>query len=395
MSPQGEQPPRKKRPEYKVYRSRPKLPDRLRKDSDLEGLRSERQKKRAAGGDGEMRRYRSGGGGILQRFRRDGGRGGAGGRPWWRWALIGAGVWILISFLAFAISAQIQKTKLDDTGGTLNGGNSMIFGKGTILVLGGDQRGADFSGDKSASDQAPPRADSIMLIRAGGTTFRKLSIPRDSFAEIPGFGEQKINAGFALGDAGSDGNTELMIRTVENFLHIDINHVIVVDFTGFVDFINALGGVDVDLQHKLCGVVAGGRKNGGQSMRLSKGTHTLNGDQALLLSRIRENTCNPRESDIDRAKRQQLVLAGIKNRLTDPLRVPINFIKGPLIGWSAPKAIISDMGAFTMPQLGLAAMLGAGGSTTEVLAPSGSGPGGSLIISEEERRRKVNQFLNG
>jgi LCP family protein required for cell wall assembly len=395
MSEQGEPPPPKKRPEYKVYRSRPKITDRLRRRKpDLEGLRSERQKNRPKGDDGEMRRYRSGGG-AFDRFRREGGGGKGGGRPWWQWALIGAGVWILISFLAFVISAQIQTTKLDDTGNTLSGGNDMILGKATILVLGGDQRGADFSGDKSASDQAPPRADSIMLIRAGGTTFRKLSIPRDSYAEIPGFGPQKINAGFSLGDAGSDGNTELMIRTVESFLNIDINHVIVVDFTGFVDFINAIGGVEVDLKHKVCGVVAGGRKNGGQSMRLSKGSHTLNGDQALLLSRIRENTCNPAETDIDRAARQQLILAGIKNRLTDPLRAPINFLKGPLIGWTAPKSIISDMGAFTMPQLGLAAIFGAGGSSTNVLVPSGAGPGGSLIISEQERRRKVDQFLNG
>ncbi len=397
MSEQGDQPPRK-RPEYKVYKSRPKVSDRFRKP-DIEGLRGEREKKRPKDGkqgpDG-MRTYRSGGGGgAFDRFRRSGGGRDGGGRPWWKWALIGAFGWILISLIAFAISAQIQKGKLDDTGDVLSGGNNMILGKGTILVLGGDQRSDAFSGDKSANDAVPPRADSIMLIRAGGTTFRKLSIPRDSFADIPGFGEQKINAGFALGDAGSDGNTKLMVDTIEKFLDIDINHVIIVDFAGFVDFVDAVGGVEVDLQHKVCGVVAGGRKNGGQSIRLNKGNHTLNGDQALLLSRIRENTCNPRENDIDRAKRQQLILAGIKNRLTDPLRLPINFLKGPLIGWTAPKALISDLGAFTLPQLATAAILGAGGSTTAVLEPSAAGPGGSLVIPEEERRKKVNEFLDG
>jgi LCP family protein required for cell wall assembly len=396
MSPEGEQRPRK-RPEYKVYRSRPKLSDRFRK-SELKGLRDERERPGKSDDRGEMRRYRSGGGG-LGRLRRGGsgaGRSGGGSRrPWWKWALIAAGVWILISCIAFAVSAQIQTSKLDDTGSALSGGNNMLLGHGTVLVLGGDQRGADFSGDKTASSQAPPRADSIMLIRAGLGSFNKLSIPRDSFAAIPGFGEQKINAAFALGNAGPDGNTALMVRTVEDFLKIDINHVVIVDFTGFVDLINTLGGVEIDLKHRVCGVIAGGRKNGGQSIRLGKGTHTLNGDQALLLSRIRENSCNPRESDIDRAKRQQLVLSGIKSRLTDPLRAPINFIKAPLIAWTAPKAIISDMGAFTMPQFAINALLGGGGSQTAVLEPTENGPGGSLIIPEEERRRKVQQFLNG
>jgi LCP family protein required for cell wall assembly len=397
MSPAGDDPPGK-RPDFKVYRSRPKVSDRLKKP-DLDGLRSEREKRRAdkgkKGPDG-MRTYRAGGG-RFDRFRphRERGGGGRGGRRWLRWVLIGVAGWILISFLAFAISAQIQKGKLDDTGNVLSGGNNMVFGKGTILVLGGDQRSGDFSGDKSASQDSPPRADSIMLLRAGQGKIRKLSIPRDSFAEIPGFGEQKINAGFSLGDAGSDGNTALMVQTVEGFLDIDINHVVIVNFGGFTDFIDAVGGVEVDLKHKVCGVIAGGRKNGGQSMRLSKGTHTLNGDQALLLSRIRENTCNPRENDLDRARRQQDVLAGVKNRLTDPLRLPINFLKGPIIGWTAPKAIISDMGAITLSQVAFDAILGGGGSSTSVLEPSASGPGGSLVISESERRKKVDAFLNG
>ena len=49
------------------------------------------------------------------------------------------------------------------------------------------------------------------------------------------------------------------------------------------------------------------------------------------------------------------MINGIKDRLTDPLRLPYNFIKGPIIGWDAPKAFVSDMGFFTMPQLVLAA----------------------------------------
>ena len=77
---------------------------------------------------------------------------------------------------------------------------------------------------------------------------------------------------------------------------------------------------------------------------------------------------------------------GIKERLTDPLRLPYNFIKGPIIGWTAPKAFVSDMGFVTLPQLALSTVF-AGSSKPDVLIPSGNGPGGSLEIPESERQR--------
>ena len=62
------------------------------------------------------------------------------------------------------------------------------------------------------------------------------------------------------------------------------------------------------------------------------------------------------------------MINGIKGRLTDPLRLPYNFIKGPIIGWDAPKAFVSDMGFFTMPQLILSSAIG-GSSPAWTLAP--------------------------
>ena len=73
-----------------------------------------------------------------------------------------------------------------------------------------------------------------------------------------------------------------------------------------------------------------------------------------------------------------------KHRLTSPLRLPYNFIKGPIIGWTAPKAFVSDMGFIAMPQLALSSAF-AGSAEPDVLIPSGSGPGGSLEIPVEER----------
>jgi LCP family protein required for cell wall assembly len=243
-----------------------------------------------------------------------------------------------------------------------------------------------------------------MLIRAGGGAFRKLSIPRDAFAEIPGQAPEKINAAFALGGAA------LQIKTIEQFLGIEIDHVAIVDFTGFEDLIDAVGGVKVDLPRKLCADISGGSGGGqgGITLHLKKGENTLDGQKALAYSRIRKLSECPgpgksaysfKYDDIDRARAQQEVINGIKGRLTDPLRLPYNFVKGPIIGWEAPKAFVSDMGFLTMPQLVLAAGIG-GSSPEEILCGTeqtecGEGPGGSIEVPESERQRAVDRLLNG
>lgn len=394
MSDGGEQRP-KGRPDYKVYRSRPKLGDRLRKP-DIAALREERQRKSGKPGPGGMRTYRSrgGAGGLMDRIRSRGDGGERRGRPWWQWVLIGAGIWVLISFIAFAISAQIQKGKLsDEAKSALAGGPDLLAGQ-NILILGGDQRGEQVGSNEPGADaSAPPRADSIMVLHAGLTSFRKLSIPRDTQAEIPGFGAEKINSAFSI-TGKQKGDAALMVKTVSGFLGIDINHLVIIDFDGFVDFIDTLGGVKVDLPHKVCGQVSGGKANGGVTLHLSKGEHTLESQKALALARLRENECAPGETDLERAQRQQLILNGIKGRLTDPLRFPINFIKGPWIGWTAPKALISDMGGFTLPQVAVAAVFG-GNSRTSVLKPTGVSSGGNLTVPKSECVRAVEKLTGG
>ncbi|HEX2359615.1 MAG TPA: LCP family protein [Solirubrobacterales bacterium] len=364
------------KPDYKVYRSRPSLRDRLRKP-DLAGLR----------------RARGGGGGASLRDRLTGA---GGGRRWLRWILIGIGAWLLLSFIAFAISAQIQKGKLDDAAkDALAGGPDVLMGQ-NILILGGDRRGDRQANSTGSEGQGPPRADTIIVLHASLTSFRKLSIPRDTYAAIPDCGAQKINASLACNTNSPDGNPASTIRTVESFLGIEINHIVIIDFDGFADFINTLGGIEVDIKKKVCGDVDGGKDQGGVSIKLPPGEHTLEGDKALALARIRNNECDPAENDLDRAARQQVILNGIKGRLTDPLRIPYNFVKGPWIGWNAPKAFISDMGGLTLPQVALAAIFGGSGATNVLGKEAAtSGPGGSIFISQGECRRAVEELTGG
>jgi LCP family protein required for cell wall assembly len=385
MSPPGDEQGRPDqqggRPDYKLYKSRPGLLSRLR-STDLDTMR-ERLRGRGRSAPKPPSQ----------------------GRRWLRWVLIAIGAWILISFLAFAISAQIQRFKLE-SGATkeLSGNPLLLPSPQTILLLGSDRRD-EATADPTFDPNAPSRADTIMLLRIGGGSFRKLSIPRDSFAAIPGHDPQKINAAYALDDTDDvedQGNTSLMVETVENFLGVDVDHVVLVDFEGFKDFIDAIGGVEVDLPDKLCSEISGGEANGGFTKHFGPGEETLDGEEALILARTRINTCPQKGDstdfdnydDLDRAAAQQEILSGIKGRLTSPLRLPINFLKGPIIGWTAPQALISDMGALTMPQLVLAAAIG-GDSDPALLEPSGAGPAGSLIIPQEECQQAIETFLDG
>jgi LCP family protein required for cell wall assembly len=348
------------------------------------------------------------------------------GKRWWKWVLAAVGAWLLISFLAFGISSQLQSFKLSgDAKSVLGGDPLMIASPQTILLIGTDARppntkepGAAPSQrcyDQQAHGDAPHagcsqgqfRADTLLLVRAGGGSFRKLSIPRDSAADIPGFPAQKINAAYAFGGA------KLEIQTVENFLNINIDHAAIIDFQGFQSFIDAIGGVKVNVPGKLCADISGGSGGGqgGITLRLNKGEHVLSGERALAYSRVREPSPCPGTApsafskgynDVNRAQAQQAVIAGIKDRLTDPLRLPYNFLKGPIIGWDAPQAFVSDMGFFTMPQLVASAAIG-GNAKTQVLctpvATSGCQPGvgplGSTVVPTSTRQQAVNRFLHG
>ncbi|MGH2980996.1 MAG: LCP family protein [Solirubrobacterales bacterium] len=395
-------------PEYTVYRSRKGLLPRLR-SPDVSSLRERAR-----------RSYRrlGRGGPKAEDMRPTAPRPLA--RRALKWIGIAVGVWILVSLLAFAVSAQLQSWKLaDGAKSALSGNPLLLVDPQTILIIGTDARptetlepGAAPSQEcfeQQSNGEAPHgscsqgqfRADTLMLVRAGGGRFRKVSIPRDALAEVPGHAPQKINGAYSFGGA------KLQIQTVEQFLGIEIDHVVIINFEGFEDFIDAIGGVEVDVPQKLCADISGGAGGGqgGITLRLGKGEQTVDGQKALAYARVRKPSPCPGPGpsafsagydDLDRVKAQQAVINGIKGRLTSPLRLPYNFIHGPIIGWEAPQAFVSDMGFFTMPQLILSSVIG--GTGTNVLCgrqptPCGAGPSGSIEVPQSERRRAVNQLI--
>ncbi|HEX3909919.1 MAG TPA: LCP family protein [Solirubrobacteraceae bacterium] len=295
--------------------------------------------------------------------------------------------WLALSLLLFLISSHFERSSPPkDVAGVLDPSGYPLTSANNILVLGSDRR-PHGSKEPGANTSGPSRSDSIMLMRIGGGHSARLSIPRDTVLEIPGHGLQKINAAYAFGGPA------LSISVIKRYLDIPINHVVEVNFEDFPQLIDAMGGVDYT-GGCVISRVDGGSSNGGYTLRLAKGTHHIDGKQALALARTRENLCAPNETDLQREEHQQALFTDMKDRLMSPS----SFFRLPLIAWNAPPAIISDMSGTTL--LGLFAALATSGTPpTRVLKPEGTetladGELG-LRVSEAERRAAVAQFMGG
>ncbi len=198
---------------------------------------------------------------------------------------------------------------------------------------------------------------------------------------------QKINAAYAFGGPA------LAISVVKSYLGIPINHVVEVNFENFPQLIDAMGGVSYTGPCVLS-YLDGGSARGGYTLRLSAGTHHLDGKEALALARTRENQCGPEAPlpDIARVERQQALFSDMKSQLLSFS----SFLRMPWIAWNAPPAMISDMTGPELLTLFAAFTIG-GTPTTHVLEPSGTVtlPDGEvgLSVSESERRAAVARFL--
>jgi LCP family protein required for cell wall assembly len=307
-----------------------------------------------------------------------------------KWVVCLVGAWLGVSLVAFVVSSLTASGVPASAVAALSGGGVPPFSATTILVLGSDGRppGSMEPGASSDSENGgPTRSDTMMLIRTGGGRTARLSIPRDTLVDLPGYGYQKINAAYFYGGAA------LAIKEVDSFLSININHVIVINFTNFPALVNSMGGVNytggcVDSQ------ISGGAKNGGYSLVLPAGTHHLDGEQALILARTRENLCDPSWTDITREENQQALFSAMKAQVLSPE----GLIRLPWIAWNAPQALETDMGPTTLA--GVAASLAMFGSGTTAVLPTYGESFGSVgdvqvVDSQAAKQSAVQQFLNG
>jgi LCP family protein required for cell wall assembly len=215
------------------------------------------------------------------------------------------------------------------------GGLLMNNAANTLLI------GTDHSENGQAGRSTDDHSDSLMLLRTDPKSHRLifLSLPRDLRATIPGYGSAKINAAMQIG------GPKLTIRTVEEFTGLPINHVVIVDFGSFVQLIDAVGGIDVNVPENIlsnrfdCPYSTATRCRQWQGWRFHKGMTHMSGHTALIYSRIRENRLNPADSDISRGVHQQQVMQATLSKLASAG----TFFRLPFEGGSLLKPLSTDL----------------------------------------------------
>jgi LCP family protein required for cell wall assembly len=277
-------------------------------------------------------------------------------RPWRRRRWLGVGLaGLLVLLIAWAVGSYLSladgvsaandrvpagvRRQLSESDGLL------LSAPTTILVLGTD--GGDRPGRQGAN-----RSDSIMLLRTdpGKRRLAFLSIPRDLQVEIPEVGVAKINA------ANQIGGPALALRTVEDLTGLDVNHVAFVDFDRFEELVDAVGGIEVDVPRPIrsnrfdCPYATAKRCADWGGWRFERGVQHLDGRRALVYSRIRHNQLDARETDFDRARRQQQVVSATLDKVTSLGTA----LKLPFVGGDLVTPVATDLGAWELMQLGWA-----------------------------------------
>lgn len=174
------------------------------------------------------------------------------------------------------------------------------------LLVGSDSR-AGLTADQDQSlaaggDIEGKRTDTIILIhvpKSGATTM--VSIPRDSYVNIPGIGRGKINAAFA-----QDDGEQLLVHTVEEATGLRIDHYAEIGFGGFAGIVDALGGVNMCVPYPIDDPLAG--------IDLQEGCQNLDGPQALGFVRSRATAL----ADLDRMNNQRAFMSALLKKATSP-----------------------------------------------------------------------------
>jgi LCP family protein required for cell wall assembly len=320
-------------------------------------------------------------------------------RPPWRRALRWVGIgfsvfllwvaaWSLAGYFSFRDGVKAANKRLPGSAEKqLSGQGGVLLTKPTtILLLGTDTR-------PGKGQQGLRHSDSMMLVRTDPDHHRLyyLSIPRDLWVDIPGYGTDRINTSYQVGGAA------LAIRTVRNLTGIDIDHVAVVDFKRFKELIDSIGGIDINVPHAIrsnrfeCPYDAA-RCASWDGWRFAKGRQHMDGRRALVYSRIRENQLDASDNDITRAERQQQVTQAIADKLIGVG----TFLRMPFNGDELLRPLATDLSANQLLQLGWVKLRVGGGST--IRCRLGGDPetigGASVIRSSEENRNVISMFLD-
>jgi polyisoprenyl-teichoic acid--peptidoglycan teichoic acid transferase len=270
--------------------------------------------------------------------------------------------------------AQAQLAKRD---------RSILSEPTTLLVIGTDGGRAPGRGDAN-------RSDSLMLVRLDPETHRisYLSIPRDLRVEIPGYGTSKINA------ANQIGGPALTIATVKALTGLPVDHVVVVDFDGFKELIDAIGGIDVDvpraiLSNRFDCPYKPARCDDWEGWRFEKGTQHMDGHRALVYSRIRTNQLDASDTDVTRGSRQQLVADAVGDKVASLG----TFFRLPFMGEELAAPLATDLSAWELAQVGWIRFRSGSSLRCRLGGEPSSYGGESVLLGSEDNVAVISMWL--
>ena len=170
----------------------------------------------------------------------------------------------------------------------------------TWLIVGSDARGGAVQDETEGA-----RADSVMLLHKAENGQTSLtSLPRDTFVDIPEYGENKINAAYSFG------GPKLLVQTVEKLSGLSVDHYVEVGMTGVSQMVDAVGGVNVCLDYDVAD------EDSGLVWDTSQGTcQTVDGTKALAYSRMRKSDPT---GDVGRGQRQRAIISAVVSKAASP-----------------------------------------------------------------------------
>jgi LCP family protein required for cell wall assembly len=249
----------------------------------------------------------------------------------------------------------------------------------TWLLVGSDSRqGLTVEQQRALAtggDTGNGRTDTMLLVHVPAFGSRNpttmVSIPRDSYVPIPGYGRDKINAAFATG------GPRLLVQTVEQATGLRLDHYAEVGFSGFADLVDALGGVTICPTASINDPLAG--------IDLPAGCQNLDGADALGYVRSRDT---PR-ADLDRMVNQRQFMSAVLHRAASPA-VWCNPWRWYSVAHAAAGALTVDRGdhAWDMARLGWALH----GSTVALTVPIGqftSGAAGAVVVWDHDKAARL------